>query len=231
MRYDSNTATKETYKPDAAILQVGWRNAFHQAGRAAAIHLANRQKGLPDVYFQVVLSLKERENPSPKRTAALTYQYNAQLEGGRLIQELPLSIDDIVRNLSAHGQAAFRLALEADVINLLAGPLAEAKYVALCEDKVFNANLVYLNTLNFYGGSEAMALMAQYLDFLASSLEAQNKKQADLFLAAFDFINQASHWRTITDLASYICNQSHAVIPCGELISYLDSLTIAANNH
>lgn len=179
----------------------------------------------------MVLSLKETENLSPKRTAALTYQYNAQLEAGRLIQDLPLSIDDIVRNLSAHGQAAFRLALEADVINLLAGPLAEAKYVALCEDKVFNANLVYLNTLNFYGGSEAMALMAQYLDFLASSLEAQNKKQADLFLAAFDFINQASHWRTITDLASYICNQSHAVIPCGELISYLDSLTIAANNH
>jgi hypothetical protein len=57
MRYNPTSFTAKT----SPLTSVGKRNAYHQAGHAAAICLGNRQKKLPAVHFQVSIKPHERE--------------------------------------------------------------------------------------------------------------------------------------------------------------------------
>jgi hypothetical protein len=114
------------------------RTAYHQAGRAVAICLGNRQKQLPDVHFQIVIKPQD----GPGRSSRKPCPFKATLEGGRLIQNLTQSFAEVTQTLSLPDQEQCRRAIESDIANLLAGPLAEAKYVALRDARSFNANLV-----------------------------------------------------------------------------------------
>ena len=71
----------------------------------------------------------------------------ARVDGGRLIELLPLSIDALVQKNSGNNNAMLRFlndymaAFEADIINLLIGPLAEAKHIYDADGELFNHKL------------------------------------------------------------------------------------------
>jgi hypothetical protein len=221
-----------TYNPTSFAIKtnqlppVGKRNAYHQAGYAAAICLGNQQKKLPTVHFQVTIKPHEREISVSNRTMRLTGGCLAKVEGGRLVQSLPLSFAEATHHLSPLEQGQYRCAFEADIVNLLAGSLSEAKYVALRDDEVFNANLVYLGALQYYGGKQDLDIIDQYMECYIPEKVERKQKLAELFLAAYAFINKQSNWNAITTLAKFILDVSKAelksVISCDDIITLLE---------
>lgn len=212
-------------------IQIDRRNAYHQAGHATAIYLGNQQKQLPAVHFQVIITPQERDTRQTARITRKPGKYTAKVEGGRLIQSLPLSFADATKHLSPTEQNLCRSAIEADIINLLAGSLAEAKHVALRDGKVFNANLVYLGALQFYGGKAELEIINEIMVCYLPDKAERKQKLAELFLAAYSFINKQSNWSAITALAEFVRTESQRIIPCEDLISLLESLSIQATGH
>jgi hypothetical protein len=210
---------------------VGKRNAYHMAGHIAAIHIGNSQKGLIAVHFKIAIQSCEKENGSKGRFARIPKKFAYKLEGGRLLPDLSFSsFQDVTRRLSATQKLQCQCAIEADVINLLAGSLAEAKYVAQRDGEVFNANLVYLGALKYYGGSQDMEIINEYMECMYEENKIESKKKmAELFLAAYSFVNEQSNWLAITRLAEAIHCNSEDTFTCEELIALLD-LNIQADS-
>lgn len=197
--------------------------AFHEAGHAAAIYLCNKQKQLPPVFFQISIKALDRQQDSPLNTCLLTHdRFAAAVEGGRLIHSLPVALLENADDLSSSDQAAYQTAFEADMINLLVGPLAEAKHVALRDDELFNARLVNLNALHNYGGSFDLEKVNEYLDILVWDRSRHPDKLAELFNKAFQFISSPVHWQAIERLARYILNNEENIISCEAAIAVLD---------
>lgn len=204
-------------------IEIDKRIAFHQAGHAAAICLGNQQKQLPAVHFQVIIKPQESDEPQSGQSMRIQGKYTAKLEGGRLIQSLPLSFAEAAKGFSSEQQKEYLCAIEADVINLLAGSLAEAKYVASRDGEVFNPNLVNLDALHFYGGSSDLKFINEYMECFKLHKEKRAQKLTELFLAAFNFVNNRSNWYAISVLAEYILDKPKDTIHCEELISLLKS--------
>jgi len=202
-------------------INISWRNAYHQAGHAAAIYLVNKQKLLPKVPFQIVIKPQESTKQLTDWYAGLYNKYIAKVEGGRLLQHLPASHTEATQALSWYEEAELRCAFEADVINLLAGPLAEAKYLSMRDGEPFNANLVNLSALRYYGGSPDIELANDYLEGFIPKVTERKQKLEELFLAAFNFVNERPVWLKITGLADFIWVQPIGTIPCGELAPIL----------
>jgi hypothetical protein len=206
-----------------SMIRIGKRNAYHQAGRVAAIYIGNTQKNLPAVHFQIVLKLAEKTSEFNGLSLRIPQKYKAKLEGGRLIPHLPHSYQEATRLLSPAERQQCRCAFEADVINILAASLAEAKYVALRDDEVFNANLVYLGALKFYGGSQDLLAVDEYMDCLyPDDTHERNQKLTELFLAAYSFVNEPANWQAITMLAETLCRSPQDAFTCEELIAMLE---------
>lgn len=102
------------------------------------------------------------------------------------------------------------------------GP-AEVKYVALGDGEAFKSNLINLRGLHFYGGSSNIKVIEQYMACLIPHKPEREKKLAELFLAAFSFVNEASSWQKISALAEYIRYQPIGIISCVDMGSLLDS--------
>lgn len=211
-------------------IQIDRRSAYHQAGHAAAIYLGNKQKQLPAVHFQIVLQDKEALHGAPENQGrGIHLQRLVKVEGGRLIQSLPLLKTASINELTVAGQMEYRLAYEADIVNILAGPLSEAKYVAMRDNKVFNPNLVYLGEPRFYGGKAELDIVNEYLECVVNKREERDQKLAELFLLAYSFINAQANWLAITALAVHILEQHHkAVLDCNDVIALLESSRLAA---
>ncbi len=206
------------------------RAAFHEAGHAAGLYLNTKSRRLPPVSFKIIF--KEMGCCSAVTDDILPQTIHddciAQVEGGRLIEFLPQSVDNLVRELTEHNKAVAQLvddymaAFEVDIINLLIGPLAEAKYIADTDDELFNHQLVNLKALKNYGGISNLALVNEYLQSFFADIR-QDEKLAELFAEAFDFINNDMHWAAITKLAEHILDSScKSVIYSDEIISLLD---------
>ncbi len=152
----------------------------------------------------------------------------ASVEGGRLIELLPLSIDALVHSSPEHNDAMvpfikdYMVAFEADIINLLIGPLAEAKYIYTTDGEPFNHQLVNLNALKNYGGSSDLALANEYLQSFSTCKQQQDEKLDELFILAFNFINDQENWGAITRLANYILNNNKNIISYEEVVSLLE---------
>lgn len=197
--------------------------AVHEAGHAAAIYLYNKQKQLPPVYFQITIKALDRQKHSPLTTCALAYDhYAAVVEGGRLIHSLPVALLESADYFSAFEQDAYQTAFEADMTNLLIGPLAEAKHVALRDGEQFNARLVNLNALHNYGGRSDLEKVHEYMDIFIPSRNRHQEKLTELFDRAFQFINAPDHWRAIEHLAEYILHNKENLISCEEAIAVMD---------
>jgi hypothetical protein len=221
-RYDTLKTNKIPTHPEMLRKQT----AIHEAGHAAAIYLGNKQKQLPPVFFQIIIKDVVHEGQWPCRThhsAPDTMACFAKVEGGRLIHTLPSSLAEAARRLPPSERNAYRAAFEADIVNFLAGPLAEAKYVALCDGEIFNPRLVNLDALHFYGGAADVALAKEYMDCLPLKTLEKEQKLGELFLAAHHFINQRSHWQAIIALADFILNTGKKTIACEEIIGVLDA--------
>ena len=210
--------------------ELSRKTAIHEAGHAAAIYLGNKQKQLPPVFFQIFI----KELNSDFQSTGSLHQYydgsNTKIEGGRLIHTLPSSVEEAVCDFSSAQKQAYQSAFEADIINLLVGPLAEANYVAMRDDEPINPRLVNLNALHYYGGSSDLETINEYLDCLAASRAHREKKLSELFLAAFNFINDSSNWYAIMALADYILTNSKNIIECEEIIAVLDAHYFVARN-
>ncbi len=203
------------------------RVAFHEAGHAAGIHLNNKARQLPPVFFKIIF-----KEMSDAPAANVAYQIShdecvARVEGGRLI-ELPPSLDSIVSGLTEPNLTMMKLvkdymvAFEADIINLLIGPLAEAKHVAHTDDEQFNHKLVNLDALKNYGGSSDITLANDYLHSFFADKQQIERKLNELFNQAFNFINNDANWMAITKLADYILGSNKNTIYCEDVISTLD---------
>lgn len=222
---------KRNYQTDASysiadqdlIRQI----AVHEAGHAAAIYLYNKQKQLPPVYFQITIKALGRQKDSPLNVCSFAYDhYAAVVEGGRLIHSLPVALIESSHYFSAVEQDAYQTAFEADMINLLIGPLAEAKHVALRDGEQFNARLINLNALHNYGGSSDLEKVYEYLDIFIASRSRHEEKLIQLFAQAFQFISSPNHWLAIERLAGYILSNKENIISCEEAIAVMDESRI-----
>ena len=196
---------------------------FHEAGHAAAIHLYNRQKRLPPVYFQI--SIKQIDNSTTQyftNSAVTRDHFAAIVEGGHLIHSLPVTLIDSV----THEQDTFRMAYEADMVNLLVGSLAEAKYVALRDDECFNKNLISINALHHYGGTSDLEKVYDYLENFIADPCLQEEKLVELLNQAFEFIESPVYWKAIENLATYIQDNMSDTISCEDAIAVLDASTM-----
>ncbi|HEY8097623.1 MAG TPA: hypothetical protein VIE65_16260 [Methylobacter sp.] len=211
------------------LIEHKQRVAFHEAGHAAGIYLNNKARQLPPVFFKIIF----KEMGGVTAADIMAYQTThddciARVEGGRLIELLPPSIDSLVQELTEQNDAMvklvedYKIAFEADIINLLIGPLAEAKHVAATDDELFNRQLVNLKALKNYGGSSDLALANEYLHSYSADKQLQDEKLDELFTFAFDFVNNDANWAAINQLAGYILSSSKNIIECDDIVSVLD---------
>jgi hypothetical protein len=204
--------------------------AFHEAGHATAIYLNNKSRNLPPIFFQIMLSeVIGTDDHAGLICQATLGGSSARVEGGRLIQSLPFSVDGLAHKLIDHNEAMsplvkdYIIAFEADIINLLAGPLAEAKYVHERDDELFNHRLVSWNSVGNYGGGSDLVLIHEYIESFSANKQQQDEKLAELFTAACDFVCDSSNWKAITKLANYILESDKDIISCEEVVSLLQS--------
>jgi hypothetical protein len=211
------------------LIEHKQRIAFHEAGHAAAIYLNNKARNLPPVFFQIMF--KDLNGKSEEDLMVYQAAHDdciARVEGGRLIELLPSSIDALVHKTTDHNDAMVHLkkdymtAFEADIINLLIGPLTEAKYVVDTDNELFNHQLINLKALKNYGGSSDLALANEYLQSFSACKQQQDEKLDELFTVAFNFINDQANWAAITRLANYILGSNKNIISCEEVVSLLE---------
>ncbi|TRW90665.1 hypothetical protein [Candidatus Methylobacter oryzae] len=197
--------------------------AFHEAGHATGIYLYNKQKQLPEVYFQITIKSPGLLEDGSSGNSSFNYDhFAAVVEGGRLIHSLPVALIESAHYVSTAEKDAFQTAFEADMVNLLIGPLAEAKYVALRDGEQFNAHLVNINALHYYGGTSDLEKVYEYLDTFIASKSQHGEKMAELFNLAFQFISSPAYWKAVERLAAYILAKKGNIISCEEAIAVLD---------
>lgn len=195
-------------------IELGRKTAIHEAGHAAAIYFGNKEKQLPPVFFQIIIG---------DCSCSVNDNCTTKLEGGRLIHTLPSSFESVVYNLSSIQQQAYQQAIEADIINLLVGSLAEANYIAKRDNELISPRLVPINALHNYGGSADLEAINQYLNCFIPDKGRQERKMAKLFRAAFDFVNNGAHWHAMTALADYILASDKKNISYEEIATVLEA--------
>lgn len=188
------------------------QTAFHEAGHAASIYLGNKEKNLPPVFFQIQI---QKAGDSDTLSSA-------KVVDGRLIQNLPIAGLDNIQSLSKQDQIAYQLAYEADIINFLVGPLAEAKYVSIRDDEAFNFNLINTQALNYYGGASDVKKAYAYLEYFIDSETEREEKMIELFSEAYQFIESNKNWKYILNLAHYILNSEKDIISCEEAVEVFE---------
>jgi hypothetical protein len=196
--------------------ELNKKTAIHEAGHAVAIFFGNKQKNLPPVFFEIIINDYSPDSDD---------NFQPKIDGGRLIHTLPLFpsfIEKISDNLSAVHQRQYQQAVEADIINLLVGPLAEAHYIAYRDNELINRKLLPINALHNYGGSCDLELVDQYLKCFITDKQQQESKLAELFELAFDFVDKDAHWCSIIILADYILKNDNSVISYEEVDALLN---------
>lgn len=203
--------------------------AFHEAGHAAAIYLNNKARNLPPVFFQIIF--KDLNGESEEGVMVYQVAQNdciARVKGGRSANPAPYLTDSLTTKATDHNNTIMHslkdriIAFEVDIINLLIGPLAEAKHIADSDDELFNHKLVNLNALRNYGGSSDLELINEYLQCLSDCKQQQSKKLEELFAVAFNFINDRTNWTAITKLANHILDSNKNIISCEEVVTLLE---------
>lgn len=205
--------------------------AFHEAGHAAAIYFRNSYHRLPQISFRIFLKgFKRSAHWKHHGGLAANPAFYAKLEGGLLVENQALSVNSSV---SSHSARAYRQACEADMVNLLAGPLAEAKHVAQRDGEYINQHLINYDALKNYGGKSDLEKIDDYL----ASFELPPLQRAEilreLHAASYQFIDHPGHWRAISRLANYIVDSEREVIACDEAIAVLEqamAVTVGAGD-
>lgn len=195
-------------------LELNWQTAFHEAGHVAAIYLENKRKSLPSISFEIHVSKQD----------SMARPLFAKISGGRLVGDLTATTEkNVADNRGSSDLDDYQRLYEADIINFLAGPLAEAKYVAIRDNEAFNINLLTPEALKHYGGNADLLEVMSYLECLIPLPEQRQAKLNALFAETFNFILQPSHWKSITALAHHILHHAHENISCEQAITVLEA--------
>ena len=194
--------------------------AFHEAGHAAGIYLYNKQQQLPSLSFQITQAVDKSLILSD--TSPQDY-FVAGVEGGYLIDNLPVSLIESASYFSTTGEDTYQMAFEADMINLLVGALAEAKHVALREGDYFNVSNAASNTLPLYGGTSDLVKVNDYLERFIACSKKREDRMIELLTKAFEFLDTIENWQAIERLADYILECKVSTINCEEAIAVLDN--------
>ena len=176
--------------------------------------------------------IKPHENNDYKLTRfeLLYSKYKVIVEGGNLVKSLPVSFVDATRYLPWPQVEQLQNAFEADIFNLIAGPLAEAKYIANRENEVFSAKLIdTIGALYFHGGSQEILAINEYMECYIPNAADREKKLTVLYNAAFNFINNPTNWQYIVALAELICAQTKLVIKRNEVLALFDNINTLEN--
>lgn len=203
------------------------RVAFHEAGHAAGIYLNNKARQLSPVIFNIVFKATIRETDG-RSFQSIHGDCLARVEGGRLIEPLPNFIHNVASGITAHNEPEepfsdlYKAIFEADIINLLIGPLAEAKYIANIDNELFSRQLFNMNALNFYGGESDIAKVNEYFQSCSADEKQNEQKLNALFNEAFDFVNNDAHWQAITQLVIHMLASRSERMDCEEIVSQLD---------
>ncbi|OQK15681.1 hypothetical protein AU255_15815 [Methyloprofundus sedimenti] len=201
------------------------RIAYHEAGHAAAILVNNELKQLPPIFFRINIHDSTQNSTADTNAILLKgHNYSAEIEGGRLIKHVPESLECFIDNIDqnkSNNTVSFLTVFIADIVNLLIGPLAEAKHVAISDGEVFNKNLITVSALHNYGGSSDLTLINEYLECFSSSKNEQDNLLAELLDQAFDFVNNYSNWKKIRLLARHILDEDIKTIDYNEINALL----------
>jgi len=201
--------------------ELNKKGAIHAAGHAVAIYLGSRQKQLSP-FFQIYI---KKERTTDFQLSRSLYFLNdkpiAKSEDEQWIHTIPVSIEKAVKDISSEQMQLYDIAFEVDVISLLVGPLAEAKYVAMRDGEPINPRLVNLNALHYYGGTSDLEIVNEYLECFISDEAEREKKISGLFLDAFSFIDERLNWLAITMLANYILTARKTIIDYEEVMPFL----------
>ncbi|OQK15456.1 hypothetical protein AU255_17795 [Methyloprofundus sedimenti] len=185
---------------------------YHEAGHVVAIYLRNHQQKLPPVFFEIMINRQQQNHHS----------YFAQVLGGRLIDNLPVAEIENNQLGSFEEQQSLQKAYEADIINLLIGPLAEAKYVALRDDEILNSHLINIVALKNYGGHSDIEQASRYLEYFIPSPAERELKINELYIKAFRFIEQRNNWKCIQSFAEYLLKSEQTIISCDQASDILE---------
>ncbi|MEQ1636195.1 MAG: hypothetical protein ABL903_05850 [Methylococcales bacterium] len=204
--------------------------AYHEAGHATGIHFNCTRRNLPPVFFQIIFKhLEEKPIDSQLTDQINPYDCIAKVKGGRLIQTLPMPLKSwhphafiSIKQKPRPYTDDYRLALEADVVNLLVGPLAEAKYIALMDNEPFHQQLLAIPALKNYGGDDDLAAVYDYLQSYSADKQEQDVTLNQLFIKAFNFVNDDVNWSAITHLANFILTSNKNRISCEEVATILE---------
>lgn len=199
--------------------------AYHEAGHATAIYLYNRQQRLPPVFFKV--HVKKHENIRQlmaEKAGQETPAVAATIEGGCLIENLTLNLAASCGEMSADEQAAYYQALDADVINLLAGSIAEKNYVIQRDNEVINAELLNAEALVCYGNYSDMQKVGHYLEFFSDCPLQQQQKLNRLLKVSFNFITHPKTWKAVQAVAEFILETQQQSIHCEQIFKVIDAV-------
>jgi len=202
--------------------------AYHEAGHAAAIHFNNRLKKLPPVFFKILLdNSNECVAVNTLKCSTSSIGSISRTKGGRLIHLLPFALEDMGPethdSVVSHYTDGYHPAFEADIVNLLVGPLAEAKFITLMDNELFRFQLLTVPALNNYGGEADLALVYEYLQSYSADPQVQDQCLGYFFKQAFEFVNDRENWNAITQLADYILASNKNEISCEEAVAALES--------
>ncbi len=201
--------------------EVFRKMAIHEAGHAASIMFVNQQKGLSPLPFQISICAFIHDSQSFGSLDIDRGIYFGKVENGRNIHILPSSIAEALKGMSVTQSIEYERAFDADIINLFAGPVAEAKYVAQRDGEPFSPYLVNMESLENYGGKSDMEILNRYSECISLDIEIRKRKIHNLYLAAFSVINNRSIWFSITTLAEHILRVGKNTIEFDEIKTVL----------
>lgn len=182
-----------------------WRQAFHQAGHAAALYLNAPDKNKLTASLTVNLALKKPVTGKKSQVTECHYVNHLAYQTRNKHTLLP--------------------AFTADIVALIAGPLAEARYTLTQDNEIFHINLLKPDALQNYGGQDDLMLIEQCLDnFFILHADTVDREQTllSLYKQAFGFVQNEGNWQRISALAHYLGDSQNQPVDIAEITAVLD---------
>ncbi|MDQ7089850.1 MAG: hypothetical protein Q9M50_04300 [Methylococcales bacterium] len=199
--------------------------AFHEAGHAVAIYLYNKQQQLPSIFFQIHLNSYDDVTLLTTDDSQTAY-VAASIEGGCLIENLALNLSVGSSEIYPEEKEEYHRALNADVINLLAGSIAEQHYLILRDNEVIDVDLISIKNLGRYGNYSDMQKINNYLRFFSDDPREQQEKLTELLKKSFLFITDRQTWKSVTAVAYYLLNSQEKDVHCEDIFNVIDRVTV-----
>ena len=215
-------AFKKSRRPPPPLHQKQY--AFHNAGHLVAIYVNDGNERLNRSYFHIKLDdFNSNETDSVHQVIRNGHRNMAYSNAGCSMQSIAAAVEDASPSY-ADACRENKSLLEAEIISLLAGPLAEARYIHDEDNEPMTHYLVDLEALKSYGGYDDLILVQENLNALSQDPSERERKLAELFKTAFDFIVNELNWKVVSQLAESLYRKKS--MSYGEVVAMFE-----ANQH